>query len=274
MGNYVEQKDVQNALANLYNELFTYYVNQYSSGAAAVPVPGSPGILGAFNLAFNGGVNGTDPNLSAASLGMEAAMAAVAASQDLGAVVTEGGSVAQQALANQEPANKRAKIEDGTPRVIASRSSAGSLKLRSHRRTCSVEGCMKYARTGGVCVAHGANVRRKVCVVDGCLKFARRGGVCIGHGAKNIQSTRKRPYVPKESQQATEVTQLARNAVKVAVEAAVASEALGAMGKRRREELGGLSSPDAVADADDKSADLSDDSETSSETNSDDSDEN
>jgi hypothetical protein len=42
---------------------------------------------------------------------------------------------------------------------------------------------------GGVCVTHGANVKR--CSFDGCTNQAKKGGVCITHGAKVKQCSFK-----------------------------------------------------------------------------------
>ena len=50
------------------------------------------------------------------------------------------------------------------------------------KKRCSTDGCEKQAQKGGLCVKHGAKVKR--CSVDGCEKGAVKGGVCISHGAK------------------------------------------------------------------------------------------
>jgi len=50
------------------------------------------------------------------------------------------------------------------------------------RKLCSSEGCAKYAQKGGVCIRHGAKVKR--CNVEGCTNYSINGGVCIRHGAK------------------------------------------------------------------------------------------
>jgi hypothetical protein len=46
---------------------------------------------------------------------------------------------------------------------------------------CSVEGCEKNSKKGGVCIAHGAVMKR--CSVEGCGNGSLKGGVCITHGA-------------------------------------------------------------------------------------------
>jgi len=48
-------------------------------------------------------------------------------------------------------------------------------------KSCSSEGCTNIARTGGVCVKHGAKV--KLCSSEGCTNIVVKRGVCIRHGA-------------------------------------------------------------------------------------------
>ena len=45
-------------------------------------------------------------------------------------------------------------------------------------------GCKNKAQKGGVCITHGAEV--KLCNFKGCNNQAKKGGVCITHGAKMI----------------------------------------------------------------------------------------
>eukprot|EP00984_Skeletonema_dohrnii_P029618 scaffold20375_cov90-Skeletonema_dohrnii-CCMP3373.AAC.2 len=52
---------------------------------------------------------------------------------------------------------------------------------------CSAEGCKKAAQQGGVCVRHGAKVKR--CSYEGCTNQVRRGGVCYRHGTKILCSS-------------------------------------------------------------------------------------
>eukprot|EP00984_Skeletonema_dohrnii_P017328 scaffold7866_cov100-Skeletonema_dohrnii-CCMP3373.AAC.1 len=49
------------------------------------------------------------------------------------------------------------------------------------RRNCSTEGCGKRVVNNGVCVQHGANVKK--CSTKGCGKRVVNNGVCIEHGA-------------------------------------------------------------------------------------------
>lgn len=60
--------------------------------------------------------------------------------------------------------------------IIRSESSKKKVKR------CTMVGCEKGARKGGVCCSHGATKKR--CTMDGCEKFAQKGGVCCSHGAK------------------------------------------------------------------------------------------
>ena len=46
----------------------------------------------------------------------------------------------------------------------------------------SSEGCTNKIVKGGVCVRHGAKVKR--CSSEGCKNQAQKGGVCMRHGAK------------------------------------------------------------------------------------------
>jgi hypothetical protein len=57
------------------------------------------------------------------------------------------------------------------------------------RKKCSAEGCTNQVQKGGVCKAHGAEVKR--CSFEGCTNQAITGGVCITHGAKVKRCSRK-----------------------------------------------------------------------------------
>ena len=54
-----------------------------------------------------------------------------------------------------------------------------------YAKICSAEGCTKQAQKGGVCIRHGAKVKR--CSSEGCTNQAQNGGVCIRHGAKRYK---------------------------------------------------------------------------------------
>ena len=51
-------------------------------------------------------------------------------------------------------------------------------------KRCSSEGCPNRAVKGGVCKRHGAVVVRKKCIVEDCTSLAVKGGVCFKHGAR------------------------------------------------------------------------------------------
>jgi len=56
------------------------------------------------------------------------------------------------------------------------------LKHGARVKRCSQDGCKNYVKQGGVCLTHGARVKR--CSQDGCGNLPRQGGVCIKHGAR------------------------------------------------------------------------------------------
>ena len=61
-------------------------------------------------------------------------------------------------------------------------------------KRCSFEGSVK----GGVCITHGAIMKRKRCSLEGWTNGAARGGgVCITHGAK-VEAKRLEPEERKE----------------------------------------------------------------------------
>ena len=49
------------------------------------------------------------------------------------------------------------------------------------KRLCSFDGCTNIDQKGGVCVKHGAIVKR--CSHEGCTNYVQQGGVCVKHGA-------------------------------------------------------------------------------------------
>jgi len=49
-------------------------------------------------------------------------------------------------------------------------------------KLCSKEGCTHIIVKGGVCVKHGAKLKR--CSNEGCTNIVVKGGVCVRHGAK------------------------------------------------------------------------------------------
>jgi hypothetical protein len=58
------------------------------------------------------------------------------------------------------------------------------------KKRCRDEGCTNQAYKGGVCVTHGAKVKR--CTFEGgCTNQAKKGGVCITHGSKDLNKSPK-----------------------------------------------------------------------------------
>eukprot|EP00986_Skeletonema_menzelii_P010678 scaffold5299_cov73-Skeletonema_menzelii.AAC.1 len=53
---------------------------------------------------------------------------------------------------------------------------------KKYKYYCSADGCTNKVVQGGVCVRHGAKVKR--CSSEGCTNRAQNGGVCKRHGAK------------------------------------------------------------------------------------------
>eukprot|EP00985_Skeletonema_marinoi_P004674 scaffold2027_cov148-Skeletonema_marinoi.AAC.3 len=55
------------------------------------------------------------------------------------------------------------------------------LAKKKHRYECSAEGCTNKVVRGGLCVRHGAKVKR--CISEGCTNQVIKRGVCMRHGA-------------------------------------------------------------------------------------------
>ena len=51
-------------------------------------------------------------------------------------------------------------------------------------KRCSHEGCTNGAVKGGVCWRHGAKHDAKICNEEGCASIVVKGGICVKHGAK------------------------------------------------------------------------------------------
>lgn len=52
-------------------------------------------------------------------------------------------------------------------------------KKRGRMYLCSIEGCLKCAHRGGLCVKHGGGLR---CRIPGCTKSAQSKHLCYFHG--------------------------------------------------------------------------------------------
>ena len=53
---------------------------------------------------------------------------------------------------------------------------------KQYRSQCSAVGCTNQVINSGVCIRHGAKVKK--CSTDGCTNIAQNKGVCKRHGAK------------------------------------------------------------------------------------------
>jgi hypothetical protein len=52
---------------------------------------------------------------------------------------------------------------------------------QSAKRVCREQGCDKWAKAGGLCIAHGGG-NRKPCSIEGCGTLANSRGLCWKHG--------------------------------------------------------------------------------------------
>ena len=73
--------------------------------------------------------------------------------------------------------NKREKLC-----TIVAKNGGVCVKHGAKVKRCSEEGCPNQAVKEGICKRHGAKVR--LCNKEGCKNQAQKGGVCIRHGAK------------------------------------------------------------------------------------------
>ena len=71
--------------------------------------------------------------------------------------------------------------------AIAARIASGSWRQTPGgelKRVCIEEGCDSFARIGGLCIKHGAQVKPKPkCKIEGCNNQVQKQGLCIKHGA-------------------------------------------------------------------------------------------
>ena len=61
-------------------------------------------------------------------------------------------------------------------------SAMGQRSHRANNNTKDAVGSSNFVVQGGVCIRHGAKVKK--CSHVGCLNYPQRGGVCIRHGEK------------------------------------------------------------------------------------------
>ena len=78
------------------------------------------------------------------------------------------------------------EVEQGPGQTVSSgadiQDKGKKRRSTSRRGICQHQDCTKQAVQGGVCILHGAQIKR--CRVPGCSKHSQRGGVCMTHGAK------------------------------------------------------------------------------------------
>ena len=87
--------------------------------------------------------------------------------------------------AHQEESRKRKRERGDTDMSKDTKEKIPRVKRRKYY--CNVENCTNQAKVGGVCMRHGAKVKRKErkkCSAEDCQNIAVRGGVCWRHGAK------------------------------------------------------------------------------------------
>ena len=63
---------------------------------------------------------------------------------------------------------------------------------------CYIDGCSKFSHGQGLCLSHGAKVKR--CKVNGCQKHIISEGVCIEHGAKRKHTSCSVVHCNKQAQ--------------------------------------------------------------------------
>jgi hypothetical protein len=88
------------------------------------------------------------------------------------------GCTNKASAAQRKQSSKRKRLSS-TEDVKVARKRATRLK---YRYECSADGCTNQVQKGGVCIKHGAKVKR--CSSEGCKNHAKKGGVCVKHGAK------------------------------------------------------------------------------------------
>jgi hypothetical protein len=93
---------------------------------------------------------------------------------------------ATSATAGPRKRNKRSNAPSKTVKMPHKRGGTcikhgGRYKRRYY---CSVDGCTRYPKRGGLCKSHGAKITRPLCQIEGCTNVETNKGVCIRHGAK------------------------------------------------------------------------------------------
>jgi hypothetical protein len=95
---------------------------------------------------------------------------------------TASTAAASADKAASAPAVKKRKVESSS---IDDGNKSKKRDRRKYKQICSADGCTTFARSGGVCVKHGA---KKLCSIEGCKTQARYGGLCQKHSNAVVQA--------------------------------------------------------------------------------------
>jgi len=90
----------------------------------------------------------------------------------------------KSSLSRCNPGKSKHTVERKVSRAVCKKRNKTQEKstVREKKR-CFVSGCLKFAQTGGKCVAHGGGKR---CVVAGCDRYALSSTKCYAHGVRKI----------------------------------------------------------------------------------------
>ena len=95
------------------------------------------------------------------------------------------GNTATMDRPGMRSATKRRRQEPSEDNTKA----GGKADWRKYAKICYADGCTNLAVKGGVCIKHGAKVKR--CSSKGCTNQAQKGGLCIklGQSSKSVEVT-------------------------------------------------------------------------------------
>jgi hypothetical protein len=99
---------------------------------------------------------------------------------------TAAAGAGKAAKAASAPAVKKRKVDSSS---INDGNKSKKRDWKKYKQICSADGCTTFARSGGVCVKHGAKKgQRKLCSIEGCKTQARNGGLCQKHINAAVQA--------------------------------------------------------------------------------------
>ena len=89
-------------------------------------------------------------------------------------------------IANTNRSNKRKRqSEERNDDGSASTTESTTVKKKKRiRPRCSVDGCNNQVQNQGVCIKHGAEVKKYTCIREGCTNQVQNRGLCFKHGAE------------------------------------------------------------------------------------------